>query len=116
MASTKIARRNTVGSTASMGASLLLVRLGGLQVRMDDGAVTGDDGGLQDLVLEVGGEGALLRREQGRESHQVAGVERAGVGGDPAGQVGVAEDLGAVGGQDRFVQLGALDIAALLDG
>ena len=55
--------------------------LGGLQVRMDDGAAASDDGGLQDLVLEVGGEGALLVREQGRQGHQVARIERAGVGG-----------------------------------
>src|SRR6218665_1251242 len=98
MASTKIARRNTVGSTASMGASLSMLVLGGLQVRMHDRAATGDDSGLQDFVLEVRLERAFLRGEQGRERHQVARIERAGVGGDAARQVGVTQDLGAIGG------------------
>ena len=53
---------------------------------MDDRAALGDQGRLQDLVLEVGGKCALLVQEQAGEGEQVARVEGRGVDRDAAGQ------------------------------
>ena len=51
---------------------------------MDDRAALGDQRALKDLVLIVGRELARLVEEEAGEGHQVAGVERRGVGGDAA--------------------------------
>jgi hypothetical protein len=72
----------------------------------------GDQRRLQDLVVELGDERAVLD-QQADEGGEVAGVEGRGVGGDAAWQVGDADDLHPAG-LDDLAGLGADDIAALL--
>ena len=81
---------------------------------MHHGAAVGDDGGLEDLLLQVDRQGVVLDH-QPQEGDQVAGVEGAGVRGDAAGHVAPADDLHPIGRGHDLVRPGALDIAACLD-
>ncbi len=66
------------------------------QRRMDHLAVARQHGGLDDFVVPFRREGRVLAGEQRQEGEQVLGVERGGVGGDAARQVGEADDRDAV--------------------
>src|SRR5689334_10692685 len=60
----------------------------GVQRRVDDCAILGEDGGLDDFIIPLRTEGCVLTRQQGEKRKEVAGVEGGGVGGDAAGEVG----------------------------
>src|SRR6195256_2677464 len=62
--------------------------------------------------VEIAGLGVQRKR---KKVQYVARIERACIGSDPRGKVGNADNLDAVFGDD-LVELGALDVAALLGG
>src|ERR1700726_2971588 len=79
-----------------------------LEIRMNDGAVLGQRGGLDQFVVPVDRERLGRLVDQGLdEREQVAGIEAGGGGRDAAGDIGVADDLDAIDLGD-FVRLGAL--------
>src|SRR5206468_11710469 len=85
-----------------------------LEVRMDDGAVLGQRGGLHELIVPVHGERLLFLVDHGlNEIEQIARVEAGCRSRDTAGNIGVADDLDAIE-VDDLAGLGTLDIAAAL--
>src|SRR4030095_6936905 len=106
-ASTNTVNRNTKGAWAMPSAiwpavsATVVVSMARsplrLEVRMDDLAVAGQRHALHDLILPVDLEflGPLVDQE-GQEIEQVAGIERARVGGEAARHVGMADQLHAV--------------------
>src|SRR5271166_554070 len=132
-------RRNTNGSTASltawiapplavviisscartervtMPASLSLRRAFRLEVRMNDGAVAGERGRLDDVVVPVDRERLrLLVDQEFEERVEVLGVKARGGGGQAARHVAVTDDPHAADVGHR-VRLDAFHIAAALD-
>src|SRR5579872_1222850 len=116
---TRRARKSTAGTRRDRRPArvapwlLLLFRL---EVRVDDGAVFGQRGGLDQFVVPVDGK-RLARLVDHRldEREQVACVKTGGRGRDAAGDIGIADDLDAIDLGD-LASLRALDIAAALDG
>src|SRR5258708_18098548 len=86
-----------------------------LEVRVDDGAVLGQRGGFHQFVVPVHRERLVGLVDHGLdERKQIAGIKPRRRSRDAAGDVGVADDLDAVG-IDDLAGFGALDIAAALD-
>src|SRR6516162_10689224 len=96
-----------------MASLLLSVRL---EIRMNDGAVPGQRGSLDQLVLPIDGD-LLVRLVDKRldKGEQVACIEAGGRGRDAAGQIRKADDLDAVD-LDGFAALDALNVAAAFNG
>ncbi len=82
---------------------------------MNDGAVLGQRGGLDQIVVPVDRKRLGRFVDQGLdERQQVTRVEAGSRGGDAAGEIGDADDPDAVD-IGRLAALDALDIAAALD-